>query len=242
MYLLYIGSERDEPVGAFCAAEGLEENTKNLEHREVKLLGGVLHEKSNIKKTIGYCDVLICVCDLEGNIIANLDGVAGEVCFFYNLNLLEVILRGNGLPSVLPGSISIWNERRKYFPLKYGEWIGLSPSDKAAWLQVTLFDLRRKRTLIQNTKVEIDGESVDSLTSFLCAFGEAVFGPGGYMGRDLGGLDDCLSCNLGVKTPLKLFWKNSKFSKDGFIRNGENDVYEKLLILLKELNVEIIPS
>ena len=157
-------------------------------------------------------------------------------------NELQVTLKGDGLPFMSHGALSLWLERRKGLPINKGEWLDLSPASRKAWLEVALLDSRRSPFNIEDGRVEIDGEFVQDQVSFLCSFGEAVFGPGGYIGRNLGALEDCLTGGFGVEPPLQLHWINSKLSEDSFKCRGESDIYKDLLDLLATANVQVVHS
>lgn len=50
----------------------------------------------------------------------------------------------------------------------------------------------------------IDGADISDLDTFFCALGEAVNGPGGYFGRTLLALEDCLYGAFGATLPFTL--------------------------------------
>jgi hypothetical protein len=50
----------------------------------------------------------------------------------------------------------------------------------------------------------LDVAHIDDLTSFFCALGEAVNGPGGYFGRTTRALEDCLIGGFGAEPPFTL--------------------------------------
>jgi RNAse (barnase) inhibitor barstar len=59
----------------------------------------------------------------------------------------------------------------------------------------------------------IDGADIVDFSSFLCAIGEAVNGPGGYFGRNWDAFDDCLFGGFGLEAPCKIVWKNAVLSR-----------------------------
>jgi hypothetical protein len=59
----------------------------------------------------------------------------------------------------------------------------------------------------------IDGADIVDYSSFLCAIGEAVNGPGGYFGLSEMAFDDCLFGGFGLEAPCKIIWKNSALSR-----------------------------
>ncbi|AZA77597.1 hypothetical protein EG347_08750 [Chryseobacterium sp. G0186] len=67
-----------------------------------------------------------------------------------------------------------------------------------------------------NIKIELDGNLFHNVDSFFCALGEEVNGPGGYFGRNLYALDDCLRGDFGVKSISEFTWINHRRSKKLF--------------------------
>jgi hypothetical protein len=65
---------------------------------------------------------------------------------------------------------------------------------------------RSKRPVIDRTSITVilDGSRVLDIPTFHIALGEAVNGPGGYYGGDLGALDDCLRGRFGLIPPFVL--------------------------------------
>ena len=51
------------------------------------------------------------------------------------------------------------------------------------------------------------------MTSFLCAIGEAINGPGGYFGRHLIAFDDCCVGGFGATPPFTVRWAHSALSR-----------------------------
>ena len=149
-------------------------------------------------------------------------------------------MNGDGLPVLLPGVLPLLIERRNSFPFDLGRWFTLNHKEREAWLEVSLLDKRKPAYKIKPIDVEIDGKKVSDVVSFLCALGEGVFGPGGYIGRNLGALEDCLSCNADLNVPFILRWKDSGHSKEMFKNRGEEDVYRDVLVLLKNCGVNVI--
>jgi hypothetical protein len=99
-----------------------------------------------------------------------------------------------------------------------GTWRGLDSVGRIAWLrnaqdrwsQHGRHSPRRDTT---NEVFTIDGDDFDDVTGFLCAFGEAVNGPGGYFGVSLRTFDDCLFGGFGLEAPCTLRWVHSARSR-----------------------------
>lgn len=240
-FLLFLDNDTSELVGSFHNVEGIEMPILGLDDcDEIRLFNGFFNPSFDKKSGIGCCDIKICICDNKGELMTSLSGVAEELVISQVNKSLEVTLKGEGLPFISHGALSIWLNRRKGVPINKGSWINLSSIEREAWLEVSLLDLRKNAARMESCKVEIDGELVQDQVSFLCSFGEAVFGPGGYIGRNLSALEDCLTGGFGVKRPLQLHWINSKLSEDSFRRRGESEVFKDIIKVLEGANVQVI--
>jgi hypothetical protein len=54
----------------------------------------------------------------------------------------------------------------------------------------------------------LDGGHIDDLTSFFCAIGEAVDGPGGYFGWNLDAFGECLRMRARAGQEVTLHWSH----------------------------------
>ena len=71
----------------------------------------------------------------------------------------------------------------------------------------------KKRNFKSIVNAFIEGKDISSVTEFLCAMGEATFGPGGYMGQCLMGFEDCFYGGFGEFNLKTLTWKDFDQSK-----------------------------
>jgi hypothetical protein len=104
--------------------------------------------------------------------------------------------------------------RKLWFsPERLGEWQGLSEVQRWDWLRFAkdrfFSDKRPRMEATERASLVLDGRPIHDLSSFFCAFGEAVNGPGGYFGRSLMGFDDCLYGGFGLEKPCEIVWKDS---------------------------------
>ncbi len=188
--------------------------------------GHISHEiVTHSKVPVG--DLLIKLLDNNGKEVSILDGVVEEIDISKAGNDLSVIMNGSGLPLIRNEEVNIWKDRFTAFPKTTGLWRNDCFERKKAWLNVSLLDKRKK--IASNKKdVEIDGKDIPDITSFYCAFGEAVFGPGGYAGKSLDALEDCLTGALDVQLPMNLVWKHSSESLNAIKSNGDYEQFETL--------------
>ncbi|MFG1618343.1 barstar family protein [Nonomuraea wenchangensis] len=63
------------------------------------------------------------------------------------------------------------------------------------------------------TTYHLDGRFVTDIDAFYCAVGEAINGPGGYFGRNLHALHDCLYGGWGAASPFRLIWHHSDVAR-----------------------------
>ncbi|WP_349254233.1 barstar family protein [Paenibacillus sp. RC67] len=104
---------------------------------------------------------------------------------------------------------------------------------------------------IQDKKNQIyylDGLFIKDQTSFFCALGEAINGPGGYYGSGLDGLSDCLCGGFGARAPFKIHWdkvdnflsnENLEINNDN-IKSDNKSFMITLIALFLNRNVTII--
>lgn len=250
-------------IGYFNKIEGLTK-TKDYKTRmkKIRLYDGIFIEPylyKDISKDNPDFDIVLY--DINANRITSFymgNTYNDEFETLYNKNFTELIIEGETLFctfDITPSVMSLWLERRKGVPTKKDTWLKLSRSQRKEWLGQICSDNRIKNTSntkIENQIVEIDGKNIDDEISFYFAFGEAVYGAGGYMGSNIHALDDCLSDVSG----LTLIWNNFEISKKGFYnnkslhyrkkiyKNNQKDNFRNILDELEEqkFNLEIHKS
>jgi RNAse (barnase) inhibitor barstar len=241
MFSLFIDDKNKLKVGSFSTIEGLGGELYSERHgHQIKLLNGFLCEPFLSKTIVGSSDIIISIFDNAGLLITSLTGVASEMNIKPNKKNSSVFMTGDGLPALLPEALPLLVERRNGFPIEHGRWLTLNHDEKEAWLEVSLLDNRKPAYKTKPIDIELDGKTIVDIVSFLCALGEAVFGPGGYIGRNLGALEDYLSCNTDLNVPFNLRWKNSRDSEKRFKDCGEEDIYRDILVILKNSGVNVI--
>lgn len=119
---------------------------------------------------------------------------------------------------------------------KKDQWINLTEAEQNAWLVIACTSSTKNRPPDRSRTVEIEGRNITSASSFYCALGEAVNGPGGYFGRDLDGLSDCFCGDFGVALPFTLTWKNHTISKAAM----DEEYYNLILTVLEEAGATVV--
>jgi len=170
-----------------------------------------------------------------------------ETKISYNKNFSESIIEGEYAPYyslISPMVMSLWLERCKGIPTKKDTWLKLSRNEREEWLSQIASDgrlnLKNFNIKIENKILEINGKNIDDEVSFYFAFGELVYGAGGYMGSNIHAFEDCLCCDKIKASTLTLIWNDFKISKKGFYKNNEEFHFKDILDVLNEQGVKVI--
>ncbi|GAA4955451.1 hypothetical protein GCM10023205_16680 [Yinghuangia aomiensis] len=128
--------------------------------------------------------------------------------------LLDITVTGPAWTRPVVDAAAVWDLWLNGRPTKPGSWIGLAARGRAEWLSWAVPARAGFAVGTSDSPAgavhELDGSEVTDETGFFCALGEAVNGPGGYFGRCLDALDDCLSGGYGARTPFTLVWRHSE--------------------------------
>ncbi|WP_176611249.1 barstar family protein [Actinomadura sp. WMMB 499] len=107
-----------------------------------------------------------------------------------------------------PEEEELWDMWRAGRPQTSGVWAQYGDRGRRAWL-----DVARQRHVRTNgadrpdgSTFELDGTHVTDSAGFFCALGEAINGPGGYYGKNLIAVDDCMSGGYGTAGGFTLIW------------------------------------
>ncbi|RFS87523.1 hypothetical protein D0T12_00330 [Actinomadura spongiicola] len=146
-------------------------------------------------------------------------------------------------PAGTRGILDVWFTGR---PTERNLWAHYDRTLRDVWAGVALGHHRREAPDRQpGTVFHLDGRFVTDIEGFYCAIGEAINGPGGYFGRSLGALDDCLSGKWGAETPFRLVWHNSPVARHHLVtgqdhfRHGPSTTLDTLLELLTAHHVDV---
>lgn len=138
----------------------------------------------------------------------------GNIKKAYFLNPVQLELSDNSVymqAYLFGGSKGVIKAWKNYFydgVKEYNLWKNLKPAERQGWLELALrcqnIDYENLKTII-----EIDGSNIKCYNDFYCTLGEALHGPGGYFGRNLNALVDCIcSPEFGGNKLQKVIWKN----------------------------------
>lgn len=89
----------------------------------------------------------------------------------------------------------------------------------------------------------IDGRKIKTVKDFYREIGSAVNGPGGYFGRNLDALADCLRGGFGTPEhhPFEFEWQHSALSRrslDG-ARHGQRTLFEAIREVFRDAGVPL---
>ncbi|WP_228438528.1 barstar family protein [Chryseobacterium pennae] len=112
-------------------------------------------------------------------------------------------------------------------------WKTFKKDELQGWL-VCALNNSNNNTPKTNITIQIDGNEFHNLDSFLCTLGEEIHGPGGYFGRNLASLYDCLRGDFGVESVSELIWINHRTSKKLF-----KSKFTEILEIFKNYNVKV---
>lgn len=189
-------------------------------------------------------------CDL-GEISLEVLGSGGEPIGFYQLLSAELELTGGAADGSLGATVvawitgsvphadaePVWDAWRLAPPAARNLWARLPAGPRSAWLHV-VSSYRPNDPLRHGepgTARVLDGRHVTDLTSFYCAIGEALNGPGGYFGSNPMALVDCLRGGWGADSGFTLIWERADVARAHL---GEH--LDVLLRLFDEAGTDVV--
>ncbi|WP_308013431.1 barstar family protein [Streptomyces beigongshangae] len=135
----------------------------------------------------------------------------------------------------------LWDDGRPTGP---GRWAGCGTEGRRHWLSTALerHDFGRPDAGPGGT-YHLDGRHITDEPGFFCAVGEAVNGPGGYFGRGLDALADCLRGRWGARLPFTLLWHDAEVARTCLglvpLTGHRPCTFEELLAFLGEEGVGV---
>lgn len=242
-----IQSEDGQLTGSFERACGLD-GFRRVEFRgqETSLLSleaGRLERVSQTQHPLGLGCVTI---DLLAGSGASLmqweieDAWQISMCSHQPNQVDELMLVGNLLNPLEPQAWWVLQSWCDGPPTARHQWAPLSTSQRRGWLTACFhasnaYPFEHK----EHAVCDVEGQFVTDYPSAFIALGEAINGPGGYFGRNVDALSDCLSGGFGVEGPFVLRWHHSdvarhhltahEWRREAFARLGQHEPIDPLL-------------
>lgn len=218
----------------------------------------LIDDVKNIESPAGiiYCTVRLINVDDVPNLISAIENATksyknnGFICllddkksivartFISNIRILKskknnVTLSGQVL-CLPPGYHKAWKMRLNNEITNKNIWKKFDKNELQGWLVYTLHTTRINE-IKKNISVQIDGNEFHNLDSFFCTLGEEINGVGGYFGRGIYALYDCLRGDFGVESISELTWLNHQRSKKLF-----KTKFDEILQVFADHNVKVI--
>ncbi|MFD9219490.1 barstar family protein [Streptomyces sp. NPDC060064] len=139
----------------------------------------------------------------------------------------------------------VWDVWYQGVPTTPNQWAPFGSENRAAWLGMAFNNRRTSGDDQSGGTYHLDGRFVTDKPGLHCAMGEAIFGPGGYFGRDWQGFSDCLSGGFGVSTPFTLVWRNAETARRALADVMDNpgrqiSYFEEIVELLERYGVAVV--
>lgn len=154
------------------------------------------------------------------------DESIGEIPFFIFDNIYyhhsgflnetdNIVWTGSLERIVSPEERYIWNRWIEAVPTQRNEWADLSEKQRRAWLQVVRnYGANQRNYQRKGSNFILEGKDIIDYSSFFCALGEAIHGPGGYYGFDINSMIDCFHGDYGAEAPFTLIWKDHQIARE----------------------------
>lgn len=196
--------------------------------------------KDHCKETKSYVsNIYLRIMDITGNPIGSYYFSLETPLYFHKhdyvdkLNNLELIgLLG---PEASKEALEIWEDWRQSLPTAINLWSGFSVEKRKGWLEVVRKHFKITSKDEKHGTYFLDATYVTDSTSFFCAIGEAINGPGGYFGFDFMTLRDCLCGGFGAVPPFTIFVRNT----NDFWAT-DNDFLEQAIKILSDRHVNLV--
>ncbi|WP_326842560.1 barstar family protein [Streptomyces sp. NBC_01558] len=151
-----------------------------------------------------------------------------------------------------PGAAEVWDLWWEGRPSAPGLWARCGHEARSCWLDTARHHHPRDApSAPAGTTFHLDGRHMTDHPGFHCALGEAVNGPGGYLGRSLDTLGACLRGGWGAERPFTLVWHASAVARSCLGATPHTDfgripptdhrppAFEELLAFLGEKGVDV---
>lgn len=215
--------EREDHValGYFECAHGLaEQKNTNLNNREVSVFG---FEKGHVTPEGRRCFSQRCI-DLLWVHLLDGDGqpfITHEIQDVHHLashgedaHMMELLLAGGFATEYSSEEWKLLERWSSQMPQEKNQWVTLCTSERRHWLDACAA-IRRTHRPHRPVRVtyDMDASHVTDYPSFFIAIGEAIHGPGGYFGRNVDALSDCLCGGFGATSPFTLKIRHAEIAQ-----------------------------
>ncbi|NUT47401.1 MAG: hypothetical protein HOV94_08840 [Saccharothrix sp.] len=159
--------------------------------------------------------------------------------------LLDVTVDSDPREPVPTGALDVLEHWLTGGPARKNLWAGYDRELRLYWAGMALVRRSDAPDRPAGATYELDGRFVTDVEGFYCAIGEAINGPGGYFGWNLGAFDDCLRGRFGARPPFRLVWHDSAVAREHLVvdhdRRGQAPPVplEYLLGMFAEHHVEV---
>jgi RNAse (barnase) inhibitor barstar len=128
--------------------------------------------------------------------------------------LVDVTVDSEPREPLPTGLLDILKHWRTGVPSEKNLWAAYDHELRQYWAGTAFLHRPSTPDRPPGTTYDLDGRFVTDIEGFYCAIGEAINGPGGYFGRDLDELDDCLQGTYGAQAPFRLVWHDSTTARE----------------------------
>ncbi len=222
MFKYRIEGEDHTLLGQFESAHGLSEQQQtSLKEREVSVFGferGQLTSEGRLyfsKRHIELIWVHLLTDDGKPFITLEIQNVRYLMSCGEDSHITELLLAGGFATHYSTGEWSLLQQWSSQMPQEKNQWVTLRTSERRHWLVacVSVRQYTQRPTQPAQTTYNMDAKHVTDYPSFFIALGEAINGPGGYFGRNVDALSDCLCGDFGAKVPFTLNIHNFKVAQ-----------------------------
>lgn len=235
MFAFSLDTEKENDIITYIDdVKNLESNKTNLGYREVRLIN--VHRKEiltyELEKTTKVYNNQGFIHMLDKN------KVIVTSTFISNIRIIKSEKSNLTLSGYVwfkpKGFHKAWRMFINNEITEKNTWKKLNNDELQGWL-VFAGCIRKPQQDRENLVINIDGNHFHNLDGFYCTLGEELNGIGGYFGRQIDALYDCLTRDFGVKSISEITWHHHQRSKK-LLRKD----FHRITELFKEFGIPII--
>jgi RNAse (barnase) inhibitor barstar len=234
MFAFALDSEKELEIITLIDDVKNMENRKNIIHGTIRLIN--VENISTLLPAIENAEKIydnhgfICLLDDEKSIV--------NKTFISNIRVVKLKKNNVTLSGQIwchpPGYQKAWIMKLNEEISEKNIWKNFRKEELQGWLVYALHTTKINRVK-ENVKIQIDGNDFHNLDGFFCTIGEEINGIGGYFGRNLHALYDCLNGGFGVKSISEVTWKNHHRSKKLL-----KTKFEMIIDIFKDNHIKVI--